>query len=112
VTTIFSLFSLDKNNRERKKKRQNKNTCEYEREGCFKSCQKIIVQISFLLKKEWKVFTRVPQNHNSNLKLYSIKKSEKFLYKMSHHLDSNLRKIQAFKIRKTYSTKQNNVYEV
>jgi len=33
MTIIFSLFLLDKKNRERKKKRENQNTCEYEREG-------------------------------------------------------------------------------
>lgn len=49
VTTTFLLFLLDKNNGERKKKGENKNTCEYERDGCFKSCQKVDVQISFLL---------------------------------------------------------------
>jgi len=32
VTTTFPFFLLDKNNRERKKKREDKNTCEYERE--------------------------------------------------------------------------------
>jgi len=37
----------------------------------------------------------------------SIKESEKFPYRMSHHHDSNLRKIQTFKIRKTYSRQQN-----
>ena len=48
MTTTFLLFLLDKNNGERKIKRENKNTCEYERESCIKSCQKIDVQISFL----------------------------------------------------------------
>ena len=37
-TIIYPLFSLDENIRERKKKKENKNTCEYEREGCSKSC--------------------------------------------------------------------------
>jgi len=32
VTIIFPLLLLDKNNRERKKKRENKNTCERKRE--------------------------------------------------------------------------------
>ena len=31
VTTTFPFFLLDKINGERKKKRENKNTCEYER---------------------------------------------------------------------------------
>jgi len=48
VTTTFSLFLLDKNNRERRRKRENKKTCEYERENCFKSYQKVDVQLSFL----------------------------------------------------------------
>jgi hypothetical protein len=63
MTIAFLLFLLDKNNGERKKKRENKNTCEYERElfqkrirerikthvsmrervSCFKSCQKVYV---------------------------------------------------------------------
>lgn len=39
---------LDKNIGERKKKKENKNTCEYGREdGYFKNCQKVVVQISF-----------------------------------------------------------------
>jgi len=38
VTTTYPLFSLDENNTERKKKKENKNTYEYEREGCSKSC--------------------------------------------------------------------------
>ena len=50
MTTIFVLFLLDKNNRERNKKRENKNACEYEREGYGKSCQKVVLQISFLLE--------------------------------------------------------------
>jgi len=45
VTTTFFLFLLDKNNGERKKKRENKNTCKYERESCFNSYQKVDVQI-------------------------------------------------------------------
>jgi len=52
MTTTFFLFLLDKNNGERKKKRENKNTCEYERASCFKSCQKVDVQISFLNNKQ------------------------------------------------------------
>ena len=36
---------------ERERRRENKNTCEYERESCFKSCQKVVVQISFLNPK-------------------------------------------------------------
>ena len=50
LTIIFFLSLLDKNNGVRKKKRENKNTCEYEREGCHKNCQKIDVQISFLFE--------------------------------------------------------------
>ena len=30
----------------RDRKKKNKNTCVYNREGCFKSCQKMVVQIS------------------------------------------------------------------
>jgi len=64
----------------------------------------LILEIT--LKKEWKVFIKDSHNHNSNLKLDSIRESDKFLYRMSHHHDSNLRKIQAFKIQKTYSRQQ------
>ena len=46
VTITFLFLWLDKNNGERKKKRKNKNTCKYESEGCFKSCQEVVVQIS------------------------------------------------------------------
>jgi len=31
------------------KKRENKSTCEYERNSCHKSYQKMVVQISFLI---------------------------------------------------------------
>jgi len=48
VTTTLSSFLLDKKNRESMKKRENKNTCEYKRYDCHKSCQKVVVQISFL----------------------------------------------------------------
>jgi len=40
----------------RERRRENKNTCEYEREGCFKSCQTLDVQISFLFKQFWFLF--------------------------------------------------------
>jgi len=43
MTTTFLIFLLDKNNGDRKRKRENKNTCEYEIDSCFKSCQKIDV---------------------------------------------------------------------
>lgn len=46
---IFSLFYWTKTT-ERNIKRENKNTYNYKIEGCFKSCQKIIVLITFLLK--------------------------------------------------------------
>ena len=51
VTTTFPFFLLDKNNRERKKKRENKITCEYERDSCCKSCQNMVVQISFFYER-------------------------------------------------------------
>jgi len=39
----FSVFVIGQ-----KQWGENKNIYEYEREGCFKSCQKVVVQISFL----------------------------------------------------------------
>jgi len=49
VTTTLSLFLLDKNNRERKKKRENKKTCEYKREGCSKIVKKWLYKYHFSL---------------------------------------------------------------
>jgi len=40
-----------------KKNKENKNTCEYKRESCFKSCQKMVVQISFPLNLLLKIST-------------------------------------------------------
>ena len=46
ATTTFLLFLVDKNNGEKKKKRENKTHVSM-RDDCFKSCQKVDVQISF-----------------------------------------------------------------
>ena len=57
-----SLFSLAKTNRERKRKRENKKiTWVWERK-LYKSCTKMVVQISFLLKiRAWRIyFTQRP----------------------------------------------------
>jgi len=40
VTTIVPPFLLDKNNRERKKMRENKNTCKYEGDVVLKVVKK------------------------------------------------------------------------
>jgi len=41
--------------RERRRERI-KSTCEYEREGCLKGCQKVVIQISFLLFNGLNIF--------------------------------------------------------
>ena len=62
---------MDKNNGERKKKRENKNTCEYERESCFKSYQKMVVQISFLIIKTLRSNSK-KVNHNNSYEIYNF----------------------------------------
>jgi len=79
VTTTFFLFLLDKNNRGRKKKRENKNICEHEMECCFKSYQKLDLQISFLKKKQNQLIVEFYQ-----MSLYKFLGLKKQRWKICH----------------------------
>jgi len=55
-TTFCSLFSLVKNNRERKRKRENKKIMWVWKKKLYKNCIKMVVQISFLIPWRGKYF--------------------------------------------------------
>jgi len=46
---IFSFCDWTKTMERERRRERIKNTCVYERESCLKSCQKVVVQISFII---------------------------------------------------------------
>jgi len=76
---LFSLFSLVKNNGERKRKRENKRIMWVWERKLLKNCHKLVVQISFLLIKSLKM----PTQDKGSLQISSFQSSLRSLSRMT-----------------------------